>query len=755
MKFSTQRHKDTKSARSRFIFFRDSLCRCVFVLNLLLYFCVFAFGQQTTPPPESGPEEAPIEEEAIQMQWSKTFQEAEAVFNSADQTSSIPMFEALITQITEKKVKRGLTDPEMLLLLRSLDYLGQANYNEGEAEKSRLVFLKLMELNPNYQLNQDLTSPKIIEFVRQIKDQNLGTITITSDPPGATVKLDGIAAGTTDIAELYSLKGDHDLEISKPGFVSQQSTINVVPGRTQKFAFKLERSSSVAYFITYPKGVEISMGEKLLGTTAGTAPPLRAQQSAIAMNLPVADFSGDFAVPDLQPGSYEVQFRKPCWETQLRRITIEENADYPFEPIVLSPSLAQLNITADDEKANVFIDNEYIGIAPLQKHQVCAGKHVLKIKGPRGKFETTLDVKKNQVLKIDARLNPSLTFMGLIAAPDILKSDLDKLSAEIKQNLLKLQNLNFVDNSQTGDRMVVEETLRKILEGIKTNTPDKDRRNAIQELCTKAESDLLLIGIVPKERLQRTVQFYLLSNWSSMADVRTIQVFDASEWSRFMNELDYEEPLFQKRLGVYLIDTLITQGPVVAQVLLKAAGEMQLLNAGDQVLSIEGKALKNSAEVQRLLRDLQKRDEIKITIQRAGAPMDVTQKLLNSPMEIQFNNPSLLFNRQLIAFKKAYNLSLNPMEKNIALLNIGLCFMHFAEYDLAFDQLRQVQLDRPVGIGPGTVQYRIAQCYRELGYKKEAGESLQEAAKFSQNTINSDDGPSLQREIRRAQLALQ
>jgi PEGA domain/PDZ domain len=747
MKFSTRSHKDPKFTRSIFLIFCVSLCLGVFVLKP-------AFTQET-PPPESKPEEAPIEEEAMQMQWTKAFQEAEKVFNSAEQTSSIPLFENLITQITEQKVKRGLTDPEMLLLLRSLDYLGQANYNEGETEKSKLVFLKLMELNPNYQLNQDLTSPKIIEFVKKIKDQNLGTINITTEPPGATVKLDGVATGTTDITGLYSLKGDHDLEISKPGFVSQQSTINVVPGKSQKFNFKLERSSSVAYFITYPKGVEISMGEKLLGTTGGTSPAQRAETNAIAMNLPLADFSDEFAVPDLQPGTYDVQFKKPCWETQLRRITIQENADYPFEPIILSPSISQLNITADDEKANVFIDNEYIGMAPLQKHQVCAGKHLIKIKGPRGKYETTVDTKKNQALNIDARLNPSLTFMGLVAAPDILKSDLDKLTVEINQNLSKLQNLNYEDNSQTGDRMVVQETLRKILEGIKTNTPDKDRKSVIQELCTKAESDLLLIGFVPKERLQRTVELYLLSNWSSMADVRTVQVFDASEWSRLMTEFDYEEPLFQKRLGVYLIDTLITEGPVVAQVLLKGSGETQLLNPGDQIMAIEGKTVKNAAEVQRLLRGLQKQDEVKISLARAGASMDVDQKLLNSPMEIQFNNPSLLFNRQLIGFKKAYNLSVNPLEKSIAMLNIGLCHMHFAEYDLAFEQLRQVQLDRAVGIGPGTVQYRIAQCYRELGYKKESGESLQEAARYTQNTIYSDDGPSLQREIRRAQLALQ
>ena len=135
--------------------------------------------------------------------------------------------------------------------------------------------------------------------------------------------------------------------------------------------------------------------------------------------------------------------------------------------------------------------------------------------------------------------------------------------------------------------------------------------------------------------------------------------------------------------------------------------------------------------------------------------MQVTITPVNSPMEIRFDNPSLLFNRQLVSFKKAMNISTNNVEKNVALLNIGLCLMHFGEYDAAFDQLRQIQLTRNPGIGQGTVQYRIAQCYRELGYLKEAQDTLQDAAKYSQNTIYSDDGPPLNTEIKRAQSALQ
>src|SRR5262249_43369092 len=149
----------------------------------------------------------------------------------------------------------------------------------------------------------------------------------------------------------------HDLEISKPGFVTHKETISITPGRTQKVTVTLERTSSVGYFITYPKGVEVYLGSKLLGVTAGT-PNDRAQRAATTYNLNASEFSGEFAVPDLAPGTYDLEFRKACWETQKRRITIDKNDDYLFEPIILATSFAYLNITADDPQATILLDNE-------------------------------------------------------------------------------------------------------------------------------------------------------------------------------------------------------------------------------------------------------------------------------------------------------------------------------------------------------------------------------------------------------------
>ena len=726
--------------------------RCNIIL-VLLYLLVSAitFGQQAPP---SGPQEEMIPEEAQQQNWTRTFQEAETAFNSDTPGNSIPIFQKLIAEITEQKVKRGLTEPEQMMLWRSLDYLGQAFYGEGQQDQSQIVFLKLIELNPNYQMNEDLVSPKIINFVSKIKNENLGLLTIQSEPTGATVKLDGNTIGTTDIEQYYGLKGDHNLEISKPGFLSQSATITIVPKKTQKLKYQLERSSSVAYFITYPKNVEIIMDGKSLGVTGGNSAE-RAANAATMLNLPASDFSAEFTIPDLQPGVYEIELRRPCWKTEYRKITIEQNDDYLFEPVALVPSNAYLNVEADDPQANIFIDNEYIGIVPKQKLQLCSGTHVIKLKGPHGKFEKEVTLKKDEVLSIQAVLNPSLNFLGLVAETDILKTDLEKLSAETAKQLSTLKKLNFIDNSTTGDRAGMDQTLRQIVDGINTNTPDKERKARIQEICARVESDLLIIGYVPRERLQRTVRFYLLSNWSSMADIRTLQVFDNGQWDQFKAELDFEEPLFEKRLGANLIDTSITPGPVIARVSLKTSDESQPLSSGDIVTAVNGKTVQKASDVYQALSQLQSEPQITIAVQKAGVDSNIPIKMMDSPMEIRFDNPDLLFNRQMVAFQKAINISVNKLEKSIAMLNIGLCHMHFGEYEQAYEQLRQIQLEREVGIGQGTVLYRIAQCYRELGYKKEAEESLNEAAQFSKNTLLADDGPSLIREIKRAQLALE
>jgi len=721
---------------------------CFFILLL----CSGIFAQET-PPPGQGPQEELIPEEAQLQKWNKAFSDAEALFNSENQPQSIPMFQELIANITAEKMKRPLTEPERLLLFKSLDYLGQGFFLEGQQEEAKNVFLKLIESDPNYRMNEQLVSSKIITFVEEIKSKNVGLLSISSTPTEATVEIDGIAVGKTDLASVYSLKGTHEVEVSRPGYFSQTQTVEVIPGKTQKISIKLERSSSVAYFITYPKGVEVIFREKSLGFTEGTAPE-RAQTAATEQSLPVTEFSAEFPISELQPGEYEVTFRKPCWETPNRRLTVTANDDYYFAPIVMQPAKATLNITADDPQANIFIDNEYKGLAP-KPLQICPGKHVVKLKGPFGKFEKQVDLKNNQTLEISAKLNPSLSFLGIVSFSAMAKAQLERFRQETIKELEDLKSLNFQDNSKSPDRAALEEAIQEIAISLEERKPDSSRQEKIQQLCSKVESDLLLFGLVPEKAEERTVEYYLLSNWSSMADVRRIQTNNPEQWAEFQAQLEYDHPLFEKRLGINSIDTAITAGPVITKLSLKTYQDSQPLLIGDVITSIQDKPVKTTAEMLAAARELQKEGSVRLTVSRAGAQSTVPVQLMASAMEIDYTDPKILFNRQMASFKKVAGLErTSGQEKHVAALNVALVYMHFKEYDRALDQLQQVELDRAVGIGAGTVKFRMAQVYRALGKLDEAKQSLTEALRAQQNTLGSDDGLPLSTEAERLQKAI-
>jgi hypothetical protein len=239
-----------------------------------------------------------------------------------------------------------------------------------------------------------------------------------------------------------------------------------------------------------------------------------------------------------------------------------------------------------------------------------------------------------------------------------------------------------------------------------------------------------------------------------MADTRVLKTHNTAQWDRLKAQLDYEQPLFQKRLGVRLMDTTITPGAVITEVSIKTFKDTQPLNVGDMVVAFNGKSTKTAAETLAAVNELSSGNDATLTVLRAGVETTVPLKLVESPLEVPFDDQELLFNRQMMTFKRAFSLSTDNTERAIATLNAGLCHLHFGEYQEALDQFRLIQMDRSLGIGPGTVHYRMAQCFRELGSLTEATASLQAASRYPQNTIQSDDGPPLQREVDHLQEAL-
>ena len=176
--------------------------------------------------------------------WKKMFQAAESQFNSASQYSCVAPFQDLINKMTSFQENGTFSNEESDLLEKSLDYLGQTFFDNNEPEKAKVAFTRLILQNPNYKLDEDMMSPKIIDFFSQIKKQSLGTLMVTSDPPDAIIKLDGRTIGKTNLEHAFAPKGEHTLEISKSGYQTITKTVQI-SGDIARVQVQMEQLSLV------------------------------------------------------------------------------------------------------------------------------------------------------------------------------------------------------------------------------------------------------------------------------------------------------------------------------------------------------------------------------------------------------------------------------------------------------------------------------------------------------------------------------
>lgn len=241
-----------------------------------------------------------------------------------------------------------------------------------------------------------------------------GTLTVSSDPPGAEVKLDGRPVGTTKVASMPVSNGIHTLEVAKEGFEVVKKTITITKDPSIQ-SFSLKKLSFDAYLLTYPTGAQVFLDGTLIGSTTGHGNP-RAKSVAEIFNLPVNDFSFDFEVRNVSPGLHQLEVREACWVDVKKTIDGSQLKENPYlDAIVLEPSLAFLTIDADDPQMIVTLDGKEIGHAEDGSFTLCSGSHVIGtfIKDQHIQKEVYLDryqtlslTFENKTLK-NAEINPN------------------------------------------------------------------------------------------------------------------------------------------------------------------------------------------------------------------------------------------------------------------------------------------------------------------------------------------------------------
>lgn len=147
------------------------------------------------------------------------------------------------------------------------------------------------------------------------------TLSVNSEPAGATVLLDGKDTGRVTPAQLVVAKGSHTVAVRKQGYLEAKQTLETAPGQTAQFSPTLKLTGSTENIKTVGKfGGIFSGAQENSGRVAVRTNPKGAQVTVngqqVKKTTPVEFF--------LNPGSYEITVTLPGYKPVKKIVDVEK-----------------------------------------------------------------------------------------------------------------------------------------------------------------------------------------------------------------------------------------------------------------------------------------------------------------------------------------------------------------------------------------------------------------------------------------------
>lgn len=674
------------------------------------------------------------------------FEKAVETFKSIYQSSSILEFERIINIIQQKRAVAEITPELQNILLRSYEYRARAFFNSGQAGKASDDFAEIIKLDQKYMVDANLVSPKIIELFEKVKRDNIGYIVVKSEPAGANIRLNGQVIGVTNLFQTPYLKGAYQLEVELLGYKKESRMINIMPQQTLEISLELERNTAAAYFVTQPPDVEILMDGKSYGMTAGPPDPSY-MEKAEELGLDFSQISTEFKIANISLGTHIIEFRKECYESVEKRLSFDSPDDYNITPVVLEKSLAQLTINSTPSAADIYLNDRLIGRTPAELKELCSGEYHLVLKHTHGKFIKDIELKKEQHLRLDCIIKPTLAFLGIIPEKEEERTLISEMEEEVKELLLRIKSLNFTSaalikvNSMLSSRGMNVLHLTKGTAVSRGDISDKKMVDAINYLATQLEVELLITAYMPKESRARTLFFSIISPKNAAIESFKVNLLSQLDTSNFVSKLNASIPLFKSWLGLKTIDTLLYDGIPVLSIAPDSPVEKAGINPGDIIETIDGEKITKTLDLLNYLKDKKADQRVVLGVKTPAGLENKEVTLGASPVEVPLNSAHLSYNRLMAEYRHLASISSEPKIRMLANYNLSLIFMHFGRWGDAIEQFKMATLKSQNGIGIGSLFYRMAQCYQKLGFNREAIAYYKEAMSYKNNTLNDNDGP--------------
>ena len=155
-------------------------------------------------------------------------------------------------------------------------------------------------------------------------------ISVTSDPSGASVFIDGRDSGKLTPSSLALEKGSHSVLVRKPGYLDETMTAEVEPGQTIGFAPHLRQLGSTDEIRSVNKVKKLFGGKDGVAGMGSVAIHTTPKGAQISINQRVLDHlsPAEFL---LNPGNYVVDITASGYKPLHRVITVEKNGNLSID----------------------------------------------------------------------------------------------------------------------------------------------------------------------------------------------------------------------------------------------------------------------------------------------------------------------------------------------------------------------------------------------------------------------------------------